>query len=105
MFENFYCELFGNGVVVGPANFTLSGADGAVQFGDVVREIGVWYKNCGFVGIFEIVVGDVWLEDFGLAVAFFGLGTVGSVVGVDGVEFCGSVVGIGSECTLDSFGG
>ena len=86
-------------------DFTLSGADGAVQFGDFVRKVGVWYKNCGFVGVFEVVVGNVRLEDFGYAVAFFGLGAVCSVVGVDGVEFCGSVVGIGSECTLDSFGG
>ena len=105
MFENFYCELFGNGVVVGPANFTLSGADGAVQFGDVVREIGVWYKDCGFLGVFEIVVGNVRLEDFGFVVAFLCLDTVSNVLGTDGVEFCGSVVGIGSECTLDSFGG
>ena len=90
---------------MGPANFTLSGADGAVQFGDVVREIGVWYKNCGFVGVFEVVVGNVRLEDSCFAVAFLGLGTVSGVVGADGIEFCGRVVRIGSECILDSFGG
>ena len=50
------------------------------------------------------MVVEVGAEDFFRVVAGLGLDAVGSVVGVDGVEFGGCVVGVVVEDSLDGLG-